>query len=83
MRLFKKLFNKLFRKATDDKKIYKAKLYLLGNEAVCPVCSGCAKKSSTYVTWKCNDCGTLFVELPENTENDREIIVSYFKKDKK
>ena len=81
IKLIKKLYRKFFKKATDDKKLYKAKLYLLGNEAVCPVCSGCAKKSSTYVTWKCNDCGTLFVELPDDGENDREIVVSYFKKE--
>lgn len=81
IKLIKKLYRKLFKKVTDDKILYKTKLYLLGNEAVCPVCSGCVKKSSTYVTWKCNDCGTLFVEIPEDSENDREIIVSYFKKE--
>lgn len=81
MQWLKNIYRKLFKKSTDDKKIYKAKLYLLGNEAVCPVCSGCAKKSSTYVTWKCNDCGTLFVEMPGDSDNDREILVSYFKKE--
>lgn len=81
MNWLKKFMRKLFKKDTDDKVLIKTKLYLLGNEAVCPICSGCVKKSSTYVVWKCNDCGTLFMETTEETGSDREIIVGYFSKE--
>lgn len=81
MNFIKKLFNKLFRKNTDDASYREAKLYLLGNEAVCPVCSGAVKKTSYNTIWNCNDCHTLFFVINfEDCEphTDREIKVKYF-----
>lgn len=82
MSIIKKILDFFKPKPKKDKEeIAHTKLYLLGNEAVCPLCAGCVKKSIEFITWHCNDCDTVFIVDPrEKEENDREISVLYFLK---
>lgn len=50
-------------------------LYLLHKDAVCPVCAGTVKQTSSHINYKCNDCDRIFT-FTGFGQTDREIEVA-------